>query len=297
MAQVTSALEPPASQAVPTKPRPAPPRASSTILPSPTLPLGDPPSPATRFQSTKMDPRSVALIHKIFSAPTTVPGFPSTRYNGVVTTPTRQTTHNYSARIDQHIGDKDFIFFRYSGVKLNTNAPAGSTGSTMPHLFTLTDLPAEQYGVSWMHIFSPSTSMQVQYGRTHVGYNPTTAFDIPNSDLLATYGVDPSFSNFVGGVSQFPQSASPATSPAARTARPPRTSPAFTSTRGRSSTPWAAIRSSGEVDGTRPTSSSISAAAPSPSMEPQPATSPAIPVPPSPPGNPRNPATASPASC
>ncbi|HEY2040900.1 MAG TPA: TonB-dependent receptor, partial [Edaphobacter sp.] len=31
---------------------------------------------------SKMDPRSVALVHKIFSAPVTVPGFPSTRYNG-----------------------------------------------------------------------------------------------------------------------------------------------------------------------------------------------------------------------
>jgi len=153
---------------------------------------------------SQMDPRSVALVHKIFSAPVTVPGFAPTQYNGVITTPTRQTTHNYSARIDQHIGDKDFIFFRYSGVTLNTNAPAGSTGSAMPHLFTLTDLPAEQYGISWMHVFSPRTSMQVQYGRTHVGYNPTTLFDISSPDLLSTYGVDPSFSNYVGGVSLFP---------------------------------------------------------------------------------------------
>lgn len=147
----------------------------------------------------KMDPRSVALIHKIFSAPVTVPGFAPTQYNGVVTSPTRQTTHNYSGRLDQHIGDKEFIFFRYSGVKLNTVAPGN-----IPHLFTNTDLPAEQYGASWLHVFNASTSMQVQYARTHVGYNPITLFDIPNGDLLGAYGVDGSFSNFVGNVSLFP---------------------------------------------------------------------------------------------
>jgi hypothetical protein len=148
---------------------------------------------------SKMDPRAVALVHKIFSAPVTVPGFAPTQYNGVITSPTRQTSHNYSGRLDQHIGDKDFIFFRYSGVKLNTVAPGN-----IPHLFTNTDLPAEQYGASWLHVFSASTSMQVQYGRTHVGYNPITLFDISNSDLLSTYGVDGSFSSFVGNVSLFP---------------------------------------------------------------------------------------------
>lgn len=147
----------------------------------------------------KIDRRSVALVHKIFSAPVTVPGFAPTQYNGVITTPSRQTSHNYSARIDQHLRDKDFIFFRYSGIRMNTVSPGN-----IPHLFTTTDLPAEQYGASWMHIFSASTSMQLQYGRTHVGYNPETRFDIPSSDLISTYGVDSSFSNFVGGISLFP---------------------------------------------------------------------------------------------
>lgn len=148
---------------------------------------------------SKMDPRSVAVIHKIFSAPVTVPGFAPTQYNGVITTPTRQTSHNYSARLDQHLGNKEFIFFRYSGVKLNTTAPAN-----IPHLFTLTDLPAEQYGASWLHVFNAKTSMQVQYGRTHVGYANPTLFDISNTDLIGTFGVDPSFASYVGGVSLFP---------------------------------------------------------------------------------------------
>ena len=156
---------------------------------------------------SKMDPRSVAAIHKIFSAPVTIPGFAPTQYNGVVTDPTRQTSHNYSARLDQHIGDKDFIFFRYSGIKLDTQSPAGTTGTninTMPHLFTLNSIPGEHYGASWLHVFGAKTSVQVQYARTHVGQATSTLYDFGNSDLLGTFGIDPSFSSYVGGVNLFP---------------------------------------------------------------------------------------------
>jgi hypothetical protein len=148
---------------------------------------------------SRMDPRAVATIHKIFSAPVTVPGFAPTQYNGVITTPTKQTTHNYSARLDQHIGDKDFIFFRYSGIKLTTTQPGN-----LPHLVGLNAIPAEQYGASWLHILNTRTSIQVQYGRTHVGNQASTLYDFGNTDLIGTYGTDSSFSSYVGGVSLFP---------------------------------------------------------------------------------------------
>ncbi|QNI36792.1 TonB-dependent receptor [Edaphobacter albus] len=148
---------------------------------------------------SKMDPRSVAVIHKIFSAPVTIPNFAPTQYNGVITTPTRQTSHNYSARLDQHIGDRDFIFFRYSGIKLTTTSPAN-----LPHLISLNAIPSEQYGVSWLHVLNAKTSIQVQYGRTHVGQQGSTLYDFGNSDLLGTFGIDPSFSSYVGSVSLFP---------------------------------------------------------------------------------------------
>ena len=52
--------------------------------------------------------------------------------------------YNYTGRIDQHIGTKDFIFFRYAGYSVDQNAP-----STLPTLFTSTQIPSQQYGVSW----------------------------------------------------------------------------------------------------------------------------------------------------
>jgi len=144
---------------------------------------------------SKMNPYSLAFIKAVFGSatPITIPGIPSTTSNFQITDPTRQLVYNYTGRIDQHIGTKDFIFFRYAGIQWYQNAP-----SSLPTLFTSTQIPAQQYGVSWMHVFNPTTSMQVQYGKTHVEDNVLTQFN--NHNLWQTYGCSTDMCNsFVGG--------------------------------------------------------------------------------------------------
>jgi len=105
---------------------------------------------------SEMNPYSLAFIKAVFGSatPTVIPGIPSTTANYQITDPTRQLGYNYTGRIDQHIGTKDFIFFRYAGIQWSQTAP-----SSLPTLFTSTEIPAQQYGVSWMHVFNPTTSM------------------------------------------------------------------------------------------------------------------------------------------
>jgi len=144
---------------------------------------------------SEMNPYSLAFVKAVFGSatPTVIPGIPSTTANFQVTDPTRQLVYNYTGRIDQHIGTKDFIFFRYAGIQWSQTAP-----STLPTLFTSTEIPAQQYGVSWMHVFNPTTSMQVQYDRTHVEDNVLTQFKDHN--LWKTYGCSADMcSSFVGG--------------------------------------------------------------------------------------------------
>ncbi len=143
---------------------------------------------------SEMNPQSLALIKAIFTAPPIViPGIAPTTFNYQITDPTRQLVYNYTGRIDQHIGTKDFIFFRYAGIQWYQTAP-----STLPTLFASTQIPAQQYGVSWMHVFNPTTSMQVQYGRTHVEDDTLTQFNDHN--LWTTYGCSADMCNsFVGG--------------------------------------------------------------------------------------------------
>jgi hypothetical protein len=145
--------------------------------------------------STPRRPGYLAFVKAVFGSatPIVIPGISPTTDNYQITSPTRQPVYNYTGRIDQHIGTKDFIFFRYAGIESIQTAP-----SSLPTLFTTTDIPAQQYGVSWLHVFNPSTSVQVQYGRTHVEDNVLTQFNDHN--LWQTYGCSTDMCNsFVGG--------------------------------------------------------------------------------------------------
>jgi hypothetical protein len=137
---------------------------------------------------------ALALVRAIFTqAPIVIPGILPTTYNQQITSPTRQTTYNYSGRIDQHIGVRDFIYFRYAGFQYTNIGP-----SSLPTLFSTLLLPSQQYGVSWLHVFNPTTSLQVQYGKTHVEDDSLTQFS--NHNLWQTYGCSTDMcDSFVGG--------------------------------------------------------------------------------------------------
>lgn len=143
---------------------------------------------------SELNANAIAFVRAIFTqAPITLPGIASTTDNQEITGATRQTTYNYTGRIDQHIGTKDFIFFRYSGFQYTNIGP-----STLPTLYSTLLLPSQQYGVSWMHVFSPAMSLQVQYGRTHVEDDSLTQFQ--NHNLWQTYGCSADMcDSFVGG--------------------------------------------------------------------------------------------------
>lgn len=144
---------------------------------------------------SEFNKNALAFIGAVFgkSGPIVIPGIAPTTDNFQITSPTRQATYNYTARIDQHIGTSDFIFFRYSAMDDDNTSP-----STLPTLFTATSIPSQQYGVSWMHVFSPTMTMQVQYGRTHVADNNRTHFQNPR--LWQIYGCSGDMCNsFVGG--------------------------------------------------------------------------------------------------
>lgn len=151
--------------------------------------------PGNQIPVAEMNPYSLAFIKAVFGGvkPIVIPGVSPTSANYQITDPTRQTVYNYTGRIDQHIGVRDFIFFRYAGIQWYQTSP-----STLPTLFSSLELPSQQYGVSWMHVFSPTTSMQVQYGRTHVEDDSLTQFN--NHKISQIYGCSADMcGSFVGG--------------------------------------------------------------------------------------------------
>jgi len=134
--------------------------------------------PVSEFNSD-----AITFINDVFggSAPYTIPGIKPTVDNFQITSPTLQTTYNYTIRIDEHIGTRDFIFARYSNFQTAQTAP-----SSLPTLFTHSANPSQDYGVSWNHVFSPTLNVQVQYARSHISAAGATTFN--NHNLWQAYG-------------------------------------------------------------------------------------------------------------
>ncbi len=157
---------------------------------------------------SEFNPYSLAFIKAVFGNAT-----PS--YLGIATT---------DRQLSDHRSHPPNRYITTLAVSTSISAPRTSSSSaipefsglrcpsTVPTLFTSTQIPAQQYGVSWVHVFSPTTSMQVQYGRTHVEDDTLTQFN--NHNLWQVYGCSVDMCNsFVGGaavlVTQTLQMASP----------------------------------------------------------------------------------------
>jgi hypothetical protein len=138
----------------------------------------------TAFQGNQIsrsliNPQAVAFIRAALPAAQTLPG--TTAYNALNETPLTEQQQNYSGRIDQTFGSRDFVFFRYSGQQNFVNTP-GNIAS----LVTYTNQPSQQYGVSWVHMFSSTFTIQSQYSRAHISQSKRAAFSTPG--LGAVYG-------------------------------------------------------------------------------------------------------------
>jgi hypothetical protein len=119
--------------------------------------------------------------------------------NALDSTPFHQDQREYTFRVDQSIRQSDFIWFRYSSSDQNNTQSGGR-----PALRSLTNSPAENYGLSWVHTFSPTTVMQAQYGRSHAQNNNIARFQVP-ANFAQTIGFADSFaSGFIGGKTEIP---------------------------------------------------------------------------------------------
>ncbi len=114
-------------------------------------------------------------------------------YNAIDTTPYIQTQNEFSARIDQTLGSKDFLWFRYSGLYYDTTASGGLPGFT-----SASNYPAQNYGASWVHTFNPSLVLQAQLGRSHQENNGQTIEPGVSNSTISALNFAPSFGgNFI----------------------------------------------------------------------------------------------------
>jgi len=132
------------------------------------------------------DPNMVAFAKFIF--PAAGPVIDSSGDNAIDPTPTTQHINQFTARIDQKIGQNDLAWFRYSYA---TSVQSSSDG--LPGIPNVVTVPNRNYGASYVHVFSPSLVLQVEFGRTTVGDNAVSEFTKSSAALISQIGFSPAF--------------------------------------------------------------------------------------------------------
>ena len=148
-----------------------------------------------QIPSNLIDQRMVAYAKFVF--PAAGPCLASS--NGVCTanatdnTPLTQTQNEFSVRGDQNFSARDSAWFRYSFINSHVDSSGGLPGIIHPH-----EIDARNWGGSYVHIFGPTQTLQVQYARVTVSDNQSYRFAASTSDILNTVGFSNAFTgNFL----------------------------------------------------------------------------------------------------
>jgi Carboxypeptidase regulatory-like domain len=119
--------------------------------------------------------------------------------NAIDPTPLHQDQQEYTFRVDQTIGRNDSAFFRYSAIENNTSSSGGRPGITIQHA-----IPGTNWGLNYVHIFSPSLVLQAQYGRVKSEDNNVTAFPGLPASVLQAMNFNSQFAGNFGGFEVVP---------------------------------------------------------------------------------------------
>jgi len=150
-----------------------------------------------------IDPRMVAYAQAVF--PTAGPYNAVTNSNGIDTTPQTQTQNEYNVRIDQNFGQNNTLFFRYSAINSLLNTTGG-----LPGLLKSENIPGRNWGFSYVHVFSPSLVLQLQYARVTNSDNTYQLFThLDASSLNSQVGFADTFAGGFAGAKGGPLIPSP----------------------------------------------------------------------------------------
>jgi outer membrane receptor protein involved in Fe transport len=132
------------------------------------------PLPRNQIPSSRIDQGLLAWAKAVMPAPVFTG---NGTFNALNTYQTRRNLEEYTARVDQTIGAKDFLWFRYTG-----NWHDQSAGGSVQTVRSVQEDIAQNIGASWVHTFNPSTVLQVNVGRvTMLNKQLTRYVDVPEN--------------------------------------------------------------------------------------------------------------------
>lgn len=113
--------------------------------------------PGNIIPSGRMDQATVNFIKAYFNAPN-LAGDPLG--NVLVTKPGTNDSDHYMGRLDEQLGSKDSMFFRYDLLNVAQLSPSSNTQNGV------NSVPATNFGIGWTHVFTSNLLMDNRYGQT-----------------------------------------------------------------------------------------------------------------------------------
>ncbi len=156
---------------------------SSTIVKDPLN--GNAPFPGNMVPAARISPVAAKLAQYYVT-----PNLPGLATNYSTTVPNRNYTDQTVDRIDQNLGDKVRLYFRYQYQTTSIFA-----GSSIPTNSSTTPVDMTNYTIGYTHTLTPTLVNDLRFGRQHFSTSTLTYFYV---NQLATAGTDLGIPGFNG---------------------------------------------------------------------------------------------------
>ncbi len=114
-----------------------------------------------------------------------LPNLPGATQNYVNTQGLSNDRDAINVRGDHNFSAKDSVSFRYSRQRVGQSLPSGN-----PYLTQVSRFDVDNYMASWTHIFSPTSVLEIKYGRNVPNLpQPTNNSKIQRQDFLTKSGI------------------------------------------------------------------------------------------------------------
>lgn len=142
------------------------------------------PFPGNRIPASRIDPRMLNFL-----SGTGVP-LPvvtdQARFNALNNRARRLDQNEWQVKVDHNFSSNDMVWFRYSSLAQTDSGPGGRT-----NLVSTSEQDSYNMSASWVHIMSPTATLQLQFGKSISDIPNTVAFENTPTDLISKVGLGP----------------------------------------------------------------------------------------------------------
>ena len=142
------------------------------------------PFPGNRIPSSRIDQR---MLNYISGTGVPLPAVTDqARFNALNNRARRLDQDEWQVKVDHNFSASDTVWFRYSSLDQTDSGPGGRT-----NLVSTSEQNSYNMSASWVHIMNPTSTLQVQFGKSISDIPNTVAFENVPGDLIQKVGLGP----------------------------------------------------------------------------------------------------------